>query len=281
MKKHDIFGYVLIGISFLFLFVTLYGQRRRQHLSNQMNAWSSLQKEVEKELSQYLDFDVNVFRKNTENQKKFFMLIDGTAYSDKKLKEIQKSGQEASKLIEKQERFFLTDKVKGSTFDITDLHIIQFKDLFSNIIRQIGGEASLTSPSESEDPTDKDNYYKYLKPYFKGKFDLDKPYDTRMALFEAKYTCLLANLKKGTTAHYESRKPTKEELSTDKGKEQNIRVKKEGFLSSIVDQHAIAGGKGVLKNLAKAYMSSIYFGLVGTDARAKDPKGNVRKLFGG
>ena len=101
MKKHDMFGYVLIGITLLFLFATLYGQRRRQHLSNQMNAWTSLQKEVEKELGEYLDFDVNVFRKNTENQKKFFMLIDGTSYSDKKIKEIKDASEQINKTMEK------------------------------------------------------------------------------------------------------------------------------------------------------------------------------------
>lgn len=125
----------------------------------------------------------------------------------------------------------------GKSNEIMDTSLIQ------SVVDAINVVATIRSPSTSEDPSGNE----LLKPYFTGTFNIDKPFDTRMALLDAQYAYAIANNKKGSMLDIQSR-------------------------------YAIPGVKHALKAAARVYMSSLQFGLL--NAKADVRKGNEGVLSG-
>lgn len=72
MKKTDSLGFLLIGLSIVFLVAILFGHQRREHLANRASRWESIRQSLEDEVKQKYDYSVAEFRTKVSNQNDFF-----------------------------------------------------------------------------------------------------------------------------------------------------------------------------------------------------------------
>jgi hypothetical protein len=278
----DDVGLVCVGLALLFMIAILYGHQRRESFANESNVWESIQREVEADLQTFLVFDVGTFRANTADQKKFFALVDGF------LSDAQKA--EAAKQQEKIDAFNKAPNPNAkdpfnSGIDISWLIITDFNTRVSKFSRQLAElNINIFSPGEYDDPTVKENVGAYrLKPYFKGTFDLDKPFNTRIALLDAEYARTVANNSKGQSGFYDIQPlDAKASEETKSHYEMHTRM---FFMMTMPARHLIPGAKSIMYTMAKAYMSSPYIGLLNAKAVAKTGSesvvsGVVSSIFG-
>lgn len=267
-------GLVFVGLAILFMIAILYGHRRRESFANESNVWDSIQREVEADLQSFLSFDVATFRKNTSDQKKFFAMIDGALSDAQKVELVQNQ----EKVAEGANSKTPPTDMFNTGVDMSLFYISEFTKpvaLFSEQLRY--ANVNIRSPNQYDDPTVKENINAVkLKPYFKGTFDIDKPFDTRMALLDAQYQQLIANNKKGKFV----------DVPDDpKANDDTKYFMKMMFLMYIPVRHAIPTAKSILYGMAKAYMSSPYVGLQNAKAIPKTGaesvvSGVVSSIFG-
>ncbi len=250
-------GLIFVGVALLCLIAILYGHRRRENFSNESNVWEAIQREVEADLQTFLVFDVGTFRANTNDQSKFFAMIDGQLTDDQKA-EVEEVKAAAEKLYKSKTP--PTDQFNpgyDASWGIIQNQTQYVSEFVSNF-RQVG--VNLTSPRPSEDPSVKENTAaSELKPYFKGKFDLDKPFDTRMAILDAQYERAIANNKKGKNGFFDV-------PDNPKATDQDKYILKLWFMMTIPTRHIIPGAKSMMYTMARAYMSSPFVGLQNTKA---------------
>jgi hypothetical protein len=272
----DDVGLVCVGLALLFMIAILYGHQRRESFANESNVWESIQREVEADLQTFLVFDVGTFRANTADQKKFFAMVDGRL-TDEQRKEVEKVRTIAEQAYKAKTP--PTDQFNPG-YDASWDFILNQTELVSNVIsnfRQVG--VDLTSPSEGDDPSVKENAHaSRLKKFFKSKFDLDKPFDTRIALLDAQYAYAVEQNKNGKNSFADIPVYEKE---TD----QDRYVLKMFFMMTIPTRHLIPGAKSMMYTMAKAYMSSPFVGLQNTKALPKTGSQNlvsgvVSSIFG-
>jgi hypothetical protein len=77
----DSLGYLLIGLSVLFLIVVLKGHSNREHLTSQGSQWNKIRVSVENKLKETVDFDISKFRAAVLSQKTFFDTMGPTLES--------------------------------------------------------------------------------------------------------------------------------------------------------------------------------------------------------
>ena len=262
----DDVGLLFVGLALLFLIAILYGHQNREHFSDEANAWETIQREVEADLSTFLVFDVSTFRKNTADQTKFFALVDGN------LNDAQKAQKAAAQVAAAATKVTTSDIFNtgiDSSWEFITAAAPSAQQLVYQML-QLG--VNLTSPRELENPAGEAPFFKKLKPYFKGKFDLDKPFDTRMALLDAMYAMIIANNKKGSFGFGEAPSNASDEIKADW---------KILFLMRLPDRYIYPTAKGMLQAAARAYMSSPYIGLLNAKAMVRTGSESVLSSFFG
>jgi len=254
----DDVGLVFVGLAILFMIAILYGHRRRESFANESNVWDSIQREVEADLQTFLVFDVGTFRANTSDQKKFFVMIDGVLSDAQKLELVENQEKIAAAINSKTA---ITDQF-NTGFDISWNTISELIKPLSGIVAQLEqASINIRSPTQYEDPSVKENVIAaQLKPYFKGTFDLDKPFDTRMALLDAQYAHIIANNAKGQTGVMDIPNGDSDQVKS---------MMRLWFMMTIPQRHAIPGVKSLMFTIAKSYMSSPYIGLQNAKAVPK------------
>jgi len=262
----DEVGLLFVGLALLFLIAILYGHQNREHFSDEANAWETIQREVEADLSTFLVFDVATFRKNTADQTKFFALVDG------KLNDAQKAQKAAAQLAAAATKVTTNDMFNTGIDSSWEFIAAAAPTSYEFVYRMLNIGVNLTSPVDFENPSGEGPFFKKLKPYFKGKFDMAKPFDTRMALLDAMYAMIIANNKKGSYGFGEAPSDASEEIKA------NWKIL---FLMRLPDRYIYPTAKGMLQAAARAYMSSPYIGMLNAKPMVRTGSESVLSSFFG